>query len=120
MTNGLDIEGLDDLVDFLDDMEISEQLERKTLNVMGDIALEGAKNNAPVDTGKLKNSIKKSVRKGENGLEVIVGSDKWYAGFVDWGTSKDRSNVYFMEKAVDEVEDEILDAALESLEVLFR
>lgn len=121
MANGLDIEGLDDLVDFLDDMEISEQLERKTLNVMGDIALENIKENTPVgETGGLKNSFKKTVRKGENGFEVIVGSDKWYAGFVDWGTSKDRSNVYFMEKAVEEVEDEILDAALESLEVLFR
>lgn len=120
MANNFDIEGLEDLVDFLDDMEISEQLERKTLNAMGDVALEGAKNNAPVDTGKLKNSIKKSVRKGEEGLIVEVGTNRVSASMTDWGTSKSRKNVGWFERGIDEVEDKILDAALESLEVLFR
>ena len=62
---------------------LNTQIEEALIEV-GEIAVEYAKNNTPVDTGNLKNSIDYSVN--ENVLNI--GSDLEYAIYVEEGTRK--------------------------------
>ena len=62
----------------------------------GDAVMADAKANVPVDTGELRDSIEKTLRQGNKGGVVEVGSNigssaqahGYYAFFVEYGTSK--------------------------------
>lgn len=58
----------------------------KGLIKVGMQAEKNAKQNAPVDTSKLKNSITNIVDAGE--LEVIIGSNVEYAKYQEYGTGR--------------------------------
>ena len=69
--------------------EVLQALEEKTrqsLEEVGQIAVNDARNNTPVRTGNLRNSMTYSIQDGE----VIVGSDVDYAVYVEEGTSKQK------------------------------
>lgn len=64
-------------------MDINKVI-NKYLNKVGYNLVQDAKNNAPVKTGALRDSIDKKVE----GDSVIVGSDLFYSVFIEVGTSK--------------------------------
>jgi len=63
--------------------ELNSTLQQK-LDLTGKVVEQKAKENCPVDTGKLRNSIKSELDKAD--LTVSVGSDLEYAKFVEYGT----------------------------------
>ena len=62
-----------------------EQIER-ALIAIGLTAESYAKEDCPVDTGRLRNSISHAVDMGDN--SVYIGSNVEYAAFVELGTSR--------------------------------
>lgn len=54
------------------------------------LVLASAKFNCPVDTGALRNSIKAEI----TGTSFEVGTDLYYAKFVEFGTVKQRPQPY--------------------------
>lgn len=70
---------------------LPEQIERALLAI-GLAAESYAKENCPVDTGRLRNSITHEVRTDEKA--VYIGSNVEYAAFVELGTSKMRARPY--------------------------
>jgi HK97 gp10 family phage protein len=105
----IEIKGLNELLtQFKDlkDLEINKGL------LAGAITLEGyAKENAPVKTGFLRNSI--SSREIENGAQVNISAN--YAFYVEYGNSKWIGKP-FLRPAIDEHQAEILVAIKDELE----
>lgn len=81
----------------------------KSVKAGGDVALDYAKQNCPVDTGKLKNSLKATVKKvSETRADIVVDYDKslYYGTFVELGV-KGRQPKPFLRNAIDTNEKEI-------------
>lgn len=71
--------------------EVLEALAEKkqtSLEEVGQIAVNDARNNTPVDTGNLRNSMMYSI---DNGA-VAVGSNVDYAVYVEEGTRKQKAH----------------------------
>ncbi len=83
---------------------IQEELEASAYQIE-----KQAKANCPVDTGRLRNSIKADV----DGLEANIGTDVYYAPFVHDGTYKMEARPFLesaAETVLDDIEDRIADA----------
>lgn len=64
----------------------------QALVAIGLTAESHAKDNCPVDTGRLRNSITNAVDMGEQ--TVYIGTNVEYAAFVELGTSRMRARPY--------------------------
>jgi HK97 gp10 family phage protein len=74
-----------------------EQATERALEKIG-LAAEGyAKKLAPVDTGRLRNSISHEV----DGQEVYIGSNVEYAPYVELGTSKQKAQPFLKPAATE-------------------
>lgn len=83
----------------------------------GKIALDYAKENCPIDTGALRNSLKQSVNKvTETKAEIIIDYDKslYYGTFVELGV-KGRAPNPFLRNAIDNNIKEINNAIIETV-----
>lgn len=87
----------DEILDALD-----EQIEA-ALTAIGMQAETYAKQLAPVDTGRLRNSITNEVDVSEK--SVTIGSAVEYAPFVEQGTSKRRAKPYLRPAIIDHRDD---------------
>lgn len=74
----------------------AREVMRSTLNIQA-----GAKKRAPVDTGRLRNSIATEIER--DGLTGVVGTNVEYAPFVEWGTSKMPAQPYLLPAHEEEV-----------------
>lgn len=75
--------------------EFQEALEsqiEQALIAIGMTAETYAKENCPVDTGRLRNSITHEVEMGDK--SAIIGTNVEYAAFVELGTSKMKARPY--------------------------
>lgn len=106
----LSFSGLEDLQNLCTEMEISDTKARRGLNAGGDILLEALEPETPKETDKMVESEKKQITKvdGEIGCRVFVG--EWYSSFQDWGTSQQKANVGFFERAVEGCADKVVEA----------
>lgn len=81
----LEIEGAKELTAKLQKMNLMIQKETKTVLLEAGMKIQAdAKKNAPVDTGRLKNSITTETYNG--GFTVEVGTNVEYAIFAEYGT----------------------------------
>ncbi len=90
------------------DLDIDGVVKRELADTASDIE-EEAKANCPVDTGRLKSSIKADVQ----GLEANIGTDVEYAHFVHDGTYKMAARPFLesaANKELEGIEDRIADA----------
>ena len=104
----IDIKATIDMNFSLDDLNIDGVVHRELSNTASEIE-EQAKNNVPVDTGKLRASIVADVK----GLEANIGTDCPYAHFVHDGTYKMEARPFLFSAADDKlegIEDRIADA----------
>jgi len=72
----------------------------RALEIIGLTAEKYAKENCPVDTGRLRNSITHAVE----GKDVFVGSATEYAASVEYGTIKQKAQPYLRPAATDHSE----------------
>jgi len=104
------VEGADEIVRTLKEMgEAASAVLEKGAKAGGEIALKYARDNCPVDTGALKNSLALSVDKTtEEKSTVKVDYDKslYYGTFVELGTKHNKANP-FLRNAIDSNQKEI-------------
>lgn len=104
--------GMDEFFDKLKDMEISNNLEMRALSAGGNIIKENIIKNTPKGTiGKLERGTTGKVVKlpnGEMAYKIVVKA--YYAGFVDWGTSKSKKNVGYFGRAIEDVHKKSIEA----------
>lgn len=99
------------LGEFLD--ALPEQIEQ-ALIAIGMMAETHAKEECPVDTGRLRNSITHEVQM--NDKSVLIGSNVEYAAFVELGTSRMAAQPYLRPAAENHTSEykEIVKSALKS------
>jgi HK97 gp10 family phage protein len=103
----MDIKATMDMNFKFKDFDIDSIVERELADTASDIE-EEAKNRAPVDTGRLRASIKADVK----GLEANIGSDVYYASYVHDGTYEIEPQPFLYPVAddiLDGIEDRIAD-----------
>lgn len=61
-----------------------EEKVRLALDLMGEAAAGDARENCPVDTGRLRNSVTHETREGEKA--VYIGTNVEYAPYIEFGT----------------------------------
>ena len=112
MADGVELEGFEDLTELFKDLEITEQEERAALNTIGNIVKEEIENNIPEDSGGMKKSVKKTIKRTDDGdLGVEVKIDKFYAKFQEFGTSQQKQNVGFFDRSINAVIDKAIEEA---------
>lgn len=92
----IDVKITDNSGEFL--RALPEQIEQ-ALIAIGLTAESYAKQDCPVDTGRLRNSITHEVRERENA--VYIGSNVEYAAFVELGTSRMKARPYLKPAATE-------------------
>ena len=95
----MDIKATIDMNFNMKDFDIDDIVERELTDSANNIEKQ-AKNITPVDTGRLRASIKADVR----GLEANIGTDVEYARFVHDGTYKMEARPFLYEAADGELE----------------
>jgi HK97 gp10 family phage protein len=107
--------GLDKIQDFVE--SLPEFVQQSADKIMGDAAqqvLEKAKNLVPVRTGRLQRSL--NVTRVDQCL-YLVGSSLYYAGFVEYGTSRMRAQPY-LRPAWDLTEPQLLNSVVSTIDRL--
>lgn len=104
------IKGLDKLFRSLDIERAVEVGIEKGIARSAELVLQTAKFYCPVDTGALRESIRAEISK--TGFEV--GTDLYYAKFVEFGTSKQRPQPYLY-PAIAENKDKIVNIIQEEI-----
>ena len=79
--------------------QASRQAIERALEAIGLSAQRHAASICPVDTGNLRNSISHKVDVGDNA--VYIGSDVFYAGYVELGTYKMAARPYMKPAATE-------------------
>lgn len=92
----IDVKITDNSEEFLN--ALPEQIEQ-ALIAIGLTAESYAKQECPVDTGRLRNSITNAVRADEKA--VYIGSNVEYAAFVELGTSRMKARPYLKPAATE-------------------
>lgn len=102
------IEGFDELISKIEKMQITEQEERKVLNLAGELIKQNVENESPVDSGETRKFIKKQIKRIDGNMSCVIKVDKWYAKFQEYGTSQSKANVGWFEKAIRDKEKEAI------------
>lgn len=100
------VEGLDGVLDALrrKEKEIEQKI-HKGLSKGGQIVKSEARARCPVDTGELRRSITKQTE----GLTCVVGANKEYAGYVEFGTCKMAAKAFLIPALLSK-KDEVIQA----------
>ncbi|EKO1913619.1 hypothetical protein PZQ55_002707 [Clostridium botulinum] len=108
MSSGIEIEGMEEFTDFLQDMTLTESDERKAVReAIKPIANEVEKNSPTGYTGRLKR-ISETVKKEGLATVGLVRTTVFYDIFQELGTSKQKKNVGYFERSVKSTEDKAL------------
>lgn len=104
--DGIEIKGLDDVINWIDGIEISDNLEHRALNAGGKIFLNSAKESSPELTGYTKKSIKGGIKRANGDKVYHVTVNAWDAIFSEYGSSKNKAYVGWFSRAIDNVEEQ--------------
>jgi HK97 gp10 family phage protein len=115
MSTSYKVDGFDDFFDEITDMEISDTKKKKALKAVGNVLIDGIEPNLPKKTGRYRKGLKQSIRQTEEGMSVIVTSNKFYDMFQEYGTSKQKANVGSFEKGVTQSADKAVQTAIKEL-----
>lgn len=81
----IEFEGLDEILDSLDKLADTKQL-NDTMGQVCALVERDAKQNAPKDTGTLARSIQSKVENNNNSIQGVVFTPLEYAPYVEFGT----------------------------------
>ncbi|NFB32660.1 hypothetical protein EXN65_20030 [Clostridium botulinum] len=105
MSNGIEIEGMEEFKDMLEDMTLDEASERKAVRLAIEPIADEVEKNSPVGyAGKLKR-ISKTVKKDGFATIGTVKTKVFYDLFQEFGTSQQKKNVGYFERSVKSTED---------------
>lgn len=98
--------------------ELTDSQLRKVANEIGVIVENAMKANIAIDTGASQKSVKKSIRKCEEGIKVSISPQTEYYIFDEYGTSKDKSNVGKLYRAIESTKSKCIETAKEVIDKL--
>lgn len=110
MTIDIEVKGLKELQRKAEQM-VSDLHGAPILDAMRDSVLiidRGAKQNAPVDTGRLRASITPGVSSAGDDVEGVVGTNVYYAPFQEFGTRRGLKGKRYMQRAFESNQDWII------------
>lgn len=81
----IEFEGLDEILDSLDKLADTKQL-NSTMEQVCALVERDAKQNAPKDTGALARSIQSKVENNNNSIQGVVFTPLEYGAYVEFGT----------------------------------
>lgn len=81
----IEFEGLDEILDSLDKLADTKQL-NDTMEQVCALVERDAKQNAPKDTGALARSIQSKVENNDGSIQGVVFTPLEYGGYVEFGT----------------------------------
>lgn len=111
--SGIIIDGFEEFEELLEDMVLSDLDKRKAVKSGIEKVADKIEKYSPVGkTGKLK-KIKIRVKNTGLAVEATANSEALYDVFQEFGTSEQKENVGYFEKAVKESTDEALEAMSE-------
>jgi HK97 gp10 family phage protein len=108
--SGIDLSGFGELETLLQGMTLTEAEEKKAVKKSIDVIAKVVESNTPVGkTGSTRKEIKTKVGKDDFSVtgKVIMGA--WYTGFEEFGTSQNKKNIGFFERAVNSSQNEALE-----------
>lgn len=115
MADGIEIEGMEEFTNMLQDMTIDESDEKKAIReAIKPIADEVQKNTPVGATGKLS-KIKTSVKKEGFSTVGTVKTGAWWDKFQEFGTSQQKHNVGYFDRSVKNTEDRALEILAKEL-----
>jgi HK97 gp10 family phage protein len=100
MDNGIEIDGFDGLEELLQDMTVTEQDEKRAMKKALSPITDEVTKNAPSKSGRLKKSIKTSVKVEDFAVVGRVRINSFYGCFQEFGTSQQKANIGFFERSV--------------------
>lgn len=106
--NAIEIEGIKEIETLLQGMTITETDEKKAMKKAIQVIAEEVEKNTPERTGKLKNSIIKSVRKEALATVGVVKLGKFYDMFQEFGTSRQKAHTGFFERSVNRTQNDAI------------
>jgi HK97 gp10 family phage protein len=112
---GIKVEGFEGLTDYLEKMQLDPIQEKEAVRKSINVIKKNVEPRIPVKTGELKKSQKTSVRQNKG---LTIGEyrlDKFYARFLEFGTSKSKKHKGFFSRAVRESEKEAIKTLSEEL-----
>ncbi|XZJ40561.1 HK97-gp10 family putative phage morphogenesis protein [Clostridium perfringens] len=115
MSATIELEGFEEVEELLRDLELDESTKKKAVKVGIDIIADSIESNSPKKTGRLS-KIKRKVENTGLVIEGTANSTAFYDKFQDIGTSQQKKNVGYFDRAVDSSVNEAIKA---STEVLF-
>ncbi|RUT53041.1 bacteriophage HK97-gp10, tail-component family protein [Clostridium botulinum] len=108
MNNGIEIEGMEEFTNMLENMTLGEADERKAVRLaIEPIAVEVEKN-SPVGKTKRLKKISKTVKKDGLATVGIVRTKAFYDLFQEFGTSQQKHHVGYFERSVKSTEDKAI------------
>lgn len=120
MVNGIEVTGWEEMVRYIESLEISDQLETKALNKAGSWLNMKVKDYIRENvelTGFTRKNTTGKIKRVDGNKVYSVALEGWDAHFIEFGSSKNKNHVGFFERNVEEnldtVEEKILDVILE-------
>ena len=116
MSTTIEVEGFEEMEELLRNLELDMSTKRKAVKVGLDVIANSIENKSPKGkTGKLA-KIKRKIKNTGLAIEGTANSSAFYDVFQDIGTSQQKKNVGYFDRAV---EGSINDAIKASTEVVF-
>lgn len=114
MSDGIEIEGLDEFTDFLNDMTVDEADEKRAVRKSLKPIAEEIEGNTPKRTGMLS-KLRETVKKEGFATVGAVRTKVFYDIFQEFGTSKQKKNVGYFDRSVKNKESEALEILAKEL-----
>ena len=105
----VEVEGMEEFEELLQDMVLDINAKKKAVKAGIDIVAKSIENNSPKGkTGKLS-KIKTSTKNTGLAIEGIAHSNAFYDVFEEFGTSQQKANVGYFDRAVQDSTDEAIE-----------
>lgn len=111
----MEIEGLEDVTSMFQDMNISEEDERRALNNSTKGLEKGLESATPKGRTKKLSKIKKSTKREGLGYTRTLSLGAFWDLFQEFGTSQQKHNVGFFERTVRQHENEVSNILIKEL-----
>lgn len=115
MISGIETTGFDELESLVQEMTVTDLDERKAMKAAIEIPYEATQKVTPVRTNTMKKSEVMQVKKEDFATVGIVRYGVFWDIFNEFGTSKDKRNVGFFERAINGSQDETLNVLAQIL-----
>ena len=120
MSDGIKVAGWNDMISYIEGLEITEELENKALKTGGKMFLDEVVDNTPELTGYMKKSWKGSIKRADGDKVYSLRNTSRDVIFGESGSSKNKKYVGFSERAINNVIDDASEAITNVIMEVFK